>query len=384
MNDETVTQPVQPAPVPPPMPPVAEPVPAPVPPPAPARREPRRRFGCSGVLIGILIVLAVLLGVAVLVVAVAGSGERTPWRAGTGAARIKEILVAAAKEDTPGKIVVIDVKGLIMSDIGRNGTDPARFAMELQKAADDPHVVAVLLDMDTPGGEVTASDEIYHSLRAFRNSSTAKARPVVACMRSVCASGGYYIAAGADHIVANELTLTGSIGVIVPKFKYTQLLDKVGIQLDSVKSGAMKDMLSGGVSRPPEEDARVNAYVQSLVDETFYRFLTVVAEGRRVFANAEDVKRREFADGRVMLGSQALMVGLVDQCGYFEDAVAKAKEMAGVGDANIIRYQQEFSLRDLLFSMQGGQRMKLETSLDRALPPLKPAAFYYLMPGLVE
>ncbi len=373
MSDDALNEPVQPPPTPPPLPPLP-----PAPPPSRPPR-PRRRFGCGSLVIGLLIAMAVLLMVGMVLLALAGSGKGTGWTA--SGAHIREVVVAEAKEETDGKVVILDIKGLIVADIGRNGTDPSRLAVELQRVADDPCAVAVVLDMDTPGGEVTASDEIYHSLRAFHANS---AKPVVACMRSVCASGGYYVAAAADFIMANELSLTGSIGVIVPKYKYTDLLDKIGVQFDSVKSGEMKDMLSGGVPRTPEEEARMNAYVQTLVDETFERFLAVVAEGRGLYANADEVRRRDFADGRVMLGSQALMVGLVDQCGYFEDAVAKAKELAGVSDANVVRYQEPFSLRDLLLSVQAGQRLKVETRLDRLLPPLKPTCLYYLMPGFVE
>ena len=141
------------------------------------------------------------------------------------------------------KIAVIDVKGVIMNapagGFGGSGIANAATICEMLKAASqDKHVKAVILDMDTPGGEVTASDEIHHAVQELRDAGT----PVVTCMHSLGASGGYYVAAGTDYIIANRHTFTGSIGVIMSGYNYADLMGKVGLKATVYKSGAMKDI----------------------------------------------------------------------------------------------------------------------------------------------
>ncbi len=355
---------IEPSATPPPLPPALG-----NPPPPP----PRRRRGCltTGLLVvGALCVLGGLaVCVALLLVVGSGSSLRSSSELG-----ISERVVHAA----PGyseKIAVVDIRGLILNGDTPRGTSVDMVKGTLARIAKDDKVVAVILNLDTPGGEVTASDEIHAAVKTLKV-------PVVACMRSVCASGGYYIAVAADRIVANELTLTGSIGVIVPHYQYSELLDKLGVRSAAIKSGAMKDMLGGGVKRTPEEAQKIDDYLQNLVDATFRRFCTVVAEGRDAFLTWEDVAEAEFGDGRVLLGRQALDYGLIDHCGYFEHAVEMAKELAGVEDANLVRFRRSFSLGELFFAQRSGAEIRLSTGLEAVFPPLQPSNLYYLMPAL--
>lgn len=279
-------------------------------------------------------------------------------------------------EDTDKRIAVIDIQGPILGGKSPKGVNPETIQAIIREALSDERVAAIVLNMDTPGGAVLPSDEIYNAVAQID-------LPVVVCMRSVCASGGYYIAAAADYIVANEVTLTGSIGVIIPHYRYSGLLEKIGVENDAIRSGMMKDMLSGGREREPAEAAKVNAYVQNLVDEVFRRFCIVVAEGRDKFLTWEDVKESPFGDGRILLGRQALELGLVDECGYFENAIAAAKRLAMLDDADIIRYERALSLPELLFA-RADAKLEIKTGFESALPALEPTQIYYMMPNLME
>jgi protease-4 len=187
------------------------------------------------------------------------------------------------------KIAVVDVDGLITGAIldgaGRNMV--TQLKDELSLAEDDPAVKAVLLRVDSPGGEVMAADEISRAIGEFQKKS---GKPVVASFGGLAASGGYYVSAPCRWIVANELTITGSIGVIMHSYNYRGLLNKVGVMPEVFKSGRFKDMLSGE-KNPDEILPEERRMVQSLIDETFDRFKQVVAEGRRN-ANKENIGQR--------------------------------------------------------------------------------------------
>jgi protease-4 len=330
--------------------------------------------GClSAVIVVGLVVVAVgvLAGAAVLAAVVVAGDSFAP----AGGLAVSE-KVLHREEGATRKIAVVDVNGVIMGGDSLQTSSSGVIKTVLAQVKRDPKVAAVILNLDTPGGEVTASDEIYNAVVSLDV-------PVVACMRAVCASGGYYVAAGADHVVANEVSLTGSIGVIIPRYRYHGLLEKIGVETAAVKSGDMKDMLSGARERSPERKAAIDAYVQGLVDEVFRRFCTVVAEGRDQFLTWEDVRNAPFGDGRIVLGRQAMELGLVDELGYFEHAVDAAKRLAGIDAANVVRFERDFTFTEILFS-QANAGMKLNTGLESALPKLHPTRMYYLMPDLVE
>jgi protease-4 len=257
-------------------------------------------------------------------------------------------------------------------EYGSAGTDA--IVKVLEAARKDRNVVAIILDMDTPGGGVVASEEVHHAVQQARDAGT----PVVTCMHSMGASGGYLIAAGTDHIVANRLTLTGSVGVVVGTLNYAGLFGKIGLESEVYKSGEMKDMLHGGRERTEAE----KTLVDELVRANFEEFAAIVAAGRERYADAQDVLRAEFADGRVLTGRQALDMGLVDELGYFEDAVNKAKELAKVSEARVVRFRRALRFLDL-FSMRAAPFDGISRLLPAEVRLLKPGQLYFVMPSAV-
>lgn len=290
------------------------------------------------------------------------------------------------------KIAVIDLDGIITS----RALDQSGFTMvdlikaQLELAKEDDNVKAVVLRVDSPGGEVLASDEIYRIIGDFQD-ETGKA--VVASMGNLAASGGYYISAACRWIVANELTITGSIGVIMSTWNYRGLMNRVGLQPQVYKSGKFKDMLSGD-REPHEIPAEERAMVQQLIDDTYGRFKEVVAEGREQAKQANRDAGREladnwadFADGRVLSGTQAYDLGLVDQLGNFHDAVAKAASIGGIDDpkrVNIVRYQQRYSLSDLLNIFGQSEARTIKVDLGIEPPKLQAGQLYFIAPTMIH
>jgi protease IV len=292
--------------------------------------------------------------------------------------------VVLEDNDAKNKIAVVTVDGIITGNTadqsGNSMVDVIK--AQLDRAADDNHVKAVILKVDSPGGEVMASDEINKVISKFQADSK---KPVICSMGSLAASGGYYISAPCRWIVANELTITGSIGVIMHGYNYRGLMDKLGVVPMTFKSGKFKDMLSPDRSTneiPPEE----HAMVQSLIDETYQKFKGVVADGR---AQAHEKNGKEgkpladdwanYADGRVVSGTEALKLGFVDELGDFDDAVDRAEKIAHIGDANLIEYRERYDISNFLsmFGQSGAAHdIKLDLGVD--LPKLQANAMYFL------
>jgi protease-4 len=257
----------------------------------------------------------------------------------------------------------------------------------LSEAMDDDHVVAVLLKVDSPGGEVLASDEIYRAIRAFQDQDD---RPVVASMGGLAASGGYYVSAPCDWIVANDLTITGSIGVIMGTWNYRGLMDKVGLLPQTYKSGRHKDMLSG--SRTPEEiPEEEREMLQALIDEVYGKFKGIVLDGREnafLRNNGEGQELasnwEDYADGRVFSGTEAFSHGFVDEVGTFDDAVMRAMEMAGVSNADIVRYEHIPDISSLFRLFGESQSRSIQVDLGVEFPDLEPGRMYFLSPALLR
>lgn len=186
--------------------------------------------------------------------------------------------------------------------------------------------VALLLRINSPGGTITASDIVYHQLLSYKRRHKI---PVVVLMMDVAASGGYYVAMAGDTLVAHPTSLTGSLGVLLPSFNISGLMKRYGVEDTSVKSGPYKDLLSMTRPRPAEHDA----VLQGLVDSMHKRFMAVVKEGR-----GSKLRRpvAELADGRVYSAEQARQVGLIDQVGYFEDAVQELRKLTGLAEFRIV------------------------------------------------
>jgi len=239
--------------------------------------------------------------------------------------------------------------------------------MALQQARDDDHVRAVVLEIDSPGGEVTASDVIYNWVVKTRTK-----KPVVIYMDSLAASGGYYVACGGKYLMANETTITGSIGVIIQTLNYEQLFNKIGLSSVVFKSGRFKDMLNGARTITPEE----RDYIQSFVMKTYEKFLGIVARERNV---AADVLQKTVADGRILSGKDALDNKLIDGLGQIEDAFAKAKELGNAHQAAVVKYGARFSWSRVFRAFGSAGESKIELSLPKQiLPQLETGRAYFL------
>jgi protease-4 len=214
---------------------------------------------------------------------------------------------------------------------------------EIRQFAKDGGIRAIVLRIESPGGVVAAAQEIYDELGKARR----RGKPIVASMGGIAASGGYYVACGADSIVANPGTLTGSIGVIMRLPNAEELLKKIGLQYEVIKTGKYKD--AGSISRPMTQEER--DLLQEMLDDVHDQFVTVVSTERNIDKDAV----LEFADGRVMSGRQALEMGLVDRLGGYRDAVLLAAELAGIeGEPVVVKPRRKaISLWDLLEDVFG-------------------------------
>lgn len=244
--------------------------------------------------------------------------------------------VVDGNSDAKAKIAILDVEGVLSSEqseslFGSKESGVVSFVEKLKLAEADPDVKAVLVRIDSPGGDVTTSDILYHELAGFK---ARKKVPVVAAFMGVAASGGYYLASAADAIVAHPTSITGSIGVISIHVSLAGLLDKIGVKVEALKSGPNKDM--GSPFRAMTDDDR--KLLQALIDQFYARFVSVVAEGRK--GRLDEAQVKALADGRVYTAQQALDAKLVDKVGYLADAVAEAKARAGLDQAKLVIYSR--------------------------------------------
>lgn len=279
----------------------------------------------------------------------------------------------------PDKVLMIDLSGVLMTGAGRPPAQPfshvedlaSRLTEELDKAAKDDRVKALLLRIDSPGGSVAASDVIYHQIMRYKEKTKAK---VVASMQGVAASGGYYVAMSADRILALPATLTGSVGVIAVKLNLAGLMGKYGVESEVVKSAVYKDMWSPFRPTTPEE----KQIMQGMIDDMFVRFKTLVQQGRPGMSAEQLV---QVATARVFTGSQAVGLGLVDRVGYVEDAFDEAKKLAGLDQAQLVVYHRPGAYKTNIYS----QAPQISTGLDlTALHYLSgtPQLMYLWLPGL--
>jgi protease-4 len=301
-----------------------------------------------------------------LVEQAAGEVEQPP--------KFREIMEQKGAAESKDKIVRLDLEGIIASGpaedlFGGGGMDLESIKRALRQATEDKTVKAIVLRIDSPGGEVTASDTLYHAVK-----EAAKKMPVVVYMDSLAASGGYYVSCGATRIVANETTLTGSIGVIIQSLNYSGTFGKIGMDTMTFVSGTFKDTLGG--ARAMRDDEKI--YVQGLVMKMYERFLGIVSEARRI---DKETLKSGIADGRIFTGGEALQNRLVDQVGYIEEAYAAARDLGHAPNASVVRYRHHGALRDLLDLFGSAQdakgRVKIDLS-DRLIPRLQPGKMYLL------
>ena len=267
------------------------------------------------------------------------------------------------------KVAVIPLDGVIaFGATGSLGNSMVEdFKAALEQAENDKQIKAVVLQVDSPGGEITASDVLYDAICRL-----ARHKPVVVYFNSIGASGAYYAACGANWIMCNNTTFTGSIGVIISTLNYRELFGKIGLQSVIFKSGKFKDMLNGAREMTEEE----KTYVQGLVLQSYDRFVGIVARSRKL---DEKELREGVADGRVLSGTDAYATRLVDELGYIEDAYDKAAELGGAPNAQVVKYERAYSF-DKFFRMFGESRAstKIELNLLPKATLLEPGRVYLL------
>ncbi len=247
------------------------------------------------------------------------------------------------------KIALITIENII--------TQSSNTIRQIKKYADDKSIKAIVFRIDSPGGGVAPSQEIYSAILKVRKNSN---KIVVTSMGNVAASGGYYIACASDKIVANPGTLTGSIGVIMTFPNIEELMKKIGLKTEVIKSGKFKD-IGSPMREFTEEEKKL---LQGVIDDVYDQFVNAVADGRGM-----DIQKvKELSDGRIFTGRQALEIGLVDKLGSLEDAIELAAELVGIeGKPKIVSERKE---RNLLFKL-------LENKVLSYLPNR-----LHLLPGL--
>lgn len=254
------------------------------------------------------------------------------------------------------KVAIIDVEGELSNHARANwfgsGDNPVSLFIEkLDRAGQDRTVKAVVLRINSPGGAVGATDIMYHALKRFKERT---GKPVIACLLDVGASGGYYLACGADGIMAQPTCITGSIGVMMQTLSVAGTMDKIGVSAVSIKSGELKDMASP--LKPLQEKDR--EVLQEIVVDLYEQFLSVVDQAR---PNMNKDRLRALADGRVYTAEQAQEADLIDRVGYLEDALTWAKQEAALDSVKVVIYHRPIDYKPNLYSSSA--------------PPVEPKGF---------
>ena len=304
--------------------------------------------------------------------------------------KLEEQQVQPGKGWSPGKVVVIPVEGMLANAKSGGFLQPTEnslslFTQELDKAAEDSSVKAVVLRVNSPGGTVSASDAMYQLIKRFKAKT---GKPVIASAQEMAASGAYYLSCAADKIVAQPTSLVGSIGVVFETMQFNGALDKLGITSEAIKSGSLKDMGSPFRAIKPEE----KVIMQGMVEEYFSRFINIVGSNRPLteqpvsdLSKYEDLTYAGTFSGRVFSGERAKELGLVDETGLLEDAIKLAKDMAHEPDAAVVMYLRPYGYGGSIYasnSLPSPRADVMRLELPGANDAL-PAGFYYLwQPGL--
>lgn len=289
--------------------------------------------------------------------------------------RLEESTVQDGKGLFPKKIAIIGVEGMIANARSGGLLQPTEnqlslFTQELEAAEKDPAVVAVVLRVNSPGGTVTASDNMYQQIKRFREKTH---KPVIAATQEVAASGGYYICCAADKIVAQPTSVVGSIGVLFLTFNFQGTMAKIGLQSEAIKSGELKDMGSPFHALTPE----ARAVMQGMVDEYFHRFVQVVSQNRAI---KDEQLLKRITDGRVFSGQQAVALGLADTTGLLTDAIDLAKTAAHAPDAKTILYRRPYGYGGSIYAANSTPQPQSNV-FELNIPgsrDLLPTGFYYL------
>ena len=343
-SEPTPPQPTQPQP--------SEPIQAPAQSMQGTEKRPKRRLGRK-IFWGIVLTLSVLANITLLLMLIVlGAAFATGERGFT-----EEVIQAGPKTT---KIAVIKVRGLIDDE----QADDVR--KQLKQARADKRVKGLIIRVNSPGGTISSSDQIYNEILKYRSEAN---QPVVAFMQGIAASGGYYVSVGSDKIVAEPTTITGSVGVIFGHFVLQKLLEeKLGIEPHIITAGEKKDWPS---LFEPFTDEQREYLREKLINPAYERFIQVVDKGRPSLTLA-DVRR--LADGSIYGAQEALDEKLIDKIGYLDEAIEMVMSMAGLEEAQVVEYRKPFSLASLL-----GARSKSILKIDKnTLYELSSPQLFYL------
>jgi protease IV len=276
--------------------------------------------------------------------------------------RIRELEEHTVEGKKGPKILLTDISGFLSEEgpspvVVVGGSPPrvpllVRFREELQKAAEDSSIRAVVIRINSPGGTVTASDIMFNELDTFKRAARV---PVIAVMMDVAASGGYYVALAADTIVAHPTSVTGSIGVIMLTMNAEGLMQKLGVTASAIKSGERKDM--GSPLRALSDEER--KIFQSVIDGLYGQFVAKVVSARKIPLDTA----RTIADGRIYTAQQALELKLVDRVGYMDDAMAIARRAIGADEARVVVYRRPREYRATYYARADAPATGLDATL---------------------
>lgn len=290
----------------------------------------------------------------------------------TGSAR-SGAQVVVTPGDARNKVAVVRVDGLI------NAAAAEKFDQVMKRVELDSAVKALVVEVDSPGGSVTASDQIYHRIDQYKK---AKGIKVVIAQGGLAASGGYYISCAGDYIMAQPTTMTGNIGVLLPRFNLSKLADKIGVEDVTLKANGADYKDAGSMFKA--ENSRDTAYMQALIDKSFDQFKAIVKAGR------PGIQISAVANGKIFLAAEAKTLGLIDDDkGYPEQAYAQAALMAGItGKCQVVRFKETPSIMEMLSmrsnvpSPQGVNINGINVNLDAAgLQELLTPRLMYLWTG---
>ena len=311
----------------------------------------KRSRGCLWALVLLFSLMIVIGGLILLASVIIGHRTRLPTTvARHGVDEYPALNEVWAYGRGRTKVITIPIRGFIHLDQESDFFGPAASSSQMallaiRRATHDKDVRAIILDVDSGGGGITASDILYRALLAFREADPD--RRIVVLYGDVAASGAYYISLAGDHIIARPTSITGSIGVLMQSLNMRELGEKIGIHDVTIKSGRNKDLLNPLQDMTEEQ----RAMLQGIVDDLHTHFIQLVSDRRGL-----DLPRvRKLADGRIFTAAKAQESGLVDGIGYWEDAVAKTAELLDVDNVKIYRYEEEFSFASFLRSSRGLQ-----------------------------
>lgn len=295
--------------------------------------------------------------------------------------RVSPLSEVTISGDAQAKLVMLEVSGVISfkqegwSFGGQQPSLISRLHEALSLAAADPDVKGLILRIRSPGGGVAASETLYHLVSDWKRETH---KPVVAFIQGVAASGGYYVAMAADRVIAHPSSITGSIGVIMPGFNVSGLMERFGVADQSLTSGAFKD--SGSSLRPMRQDER--AQLQSVIDDLHDRFVDVVDKGR---PDLDRSSVEKLSDGRIFSARQALAVGLVDEIGHLGDAIERARQLSGFSHAKVIAYREAGKPVNNIYSdISSAAPAPVQFNVLSIGANKMPAGFYYLWPMAVQ